>query len=148
MKKTIALLLAALLILALCACGDQEPTVIIETVTPAPTAAAKPAETPKPAAAPTAAPTVAPTPEPTPVLQTLEPVLTDDPAPDRSAPAADPTPTPAQERDYVLNMNTMKFHVTSCSSVKDIKDSNRKDVHATRDSIIAQGYAPCGRCKP
>jgi len=121
-----------------------------ETAVPAETAepSAKPTATPKPTVAPTPAPAASPDPEPTPVLQTLEPVLTDDPAPDRSAPAADPTPTPVQERDYVLNTNTMKFHVTSCSSVKDIKDSNRKDVHATRDSIIAQGYAPCGRCKP
>ena len=45
-------------------------------------------------------------------------------------------------------MNTMKFHYPTCSSVKDIKEGNRKDVHATRDSIIAQGYAPCGKCKP
>jgi len=151
MRKAIALLLAALLVLALCACGEKEPTVIIETAapratealtTPKPTAALKPTATPKPTAAPTAAPTE------TPALQTLEPAQAEDPAPDRSAPAADPTPTPAQERDYVLNTNTMKFHVTSCSSVKDIKDSNRKDVHATRDSIIAQGYSPCGRCKP
>jgi len=139
MRKAIALLLAALLVLALCACGEKEPTVIIETAAPR---AMEAPTTPKPTAAPTAAPTE------TPALQTLEPAQADDPAPDRSAPAADPTPTPAQERDYVLNTNTMKFHVTSCSSVKDIKDSNRKDVHATRDSIIAQGYSPCGRCKP
>ena len=70
------------------------------------------------------------------------------PAPDRAAPAADPTPTPAPERDYVINTNTGKFHIPSCSSVKDIKPANRSDVHMTRDAVIAQGWQPCGKCKP
>ena len=49
---------------------------------------------------------------------------------------------------YVLNTNTKKFHNPGCSSVKDIKDSNRQDITATREEILAMGYSPCGRCHP
>lgn len=51
-------------------------------------------------------------------------------------------------RDYVLNTNTKKFHDPSCSSVKDMKPKNRKDVHESRDKIIADGYQPCKKCNP
>ena len=50
--------------------------------------------------------------------------------------------------DYVLNTSTMKFHSPSCSSVGDIQPQNRKDVHTTSNNLKAQGYEPCGRCKP
>lgn len=51
-------------------------------------------------------------------------------------------------QDYVLNKNSKKFHYPTCSSVSQMKDSNKESVHTTRDEIIAQGYSPCGRCKP
>lgn len=51
-------------------------------------------------------------------------------------------------QDYVLNTNTKKFHYPSCSSVKDIKPSNRSDYSGTRDDIINQGYKSCKRCNP
>ena len=51
-------------------------------------------------------------------------------------------------KDYVLNTNTMKFHKTSCSSVKDIAEWNRKDFTGTREDVIAMGYQPCGKCHP
>lgn len=146
MKRLLALLMAALLILALCACGETEPKVTVQTEAPKATATPKPAATAKPTATPK--PTKAPAPTETPALVALEPADPEQTGEtDRSAPAADPEPTP-NERDYVLNSNTLKFHYPTCSSVKDIKEGNRKDVHATRDSIIAQGYAPCGKCKP
>ena len=50
--------------------------------------------------------------------------------------------------DYVLNKNTKKFHYTSCSSVSDMKESNKLFHTGTRDEVIAMGYKPCGRCKP
>lgn len=49
---------------------------------------------------------------------------------------------------YVLNTNTHKFHVPSCSSVEAIKKKNRKDVNESREQIISEGYAPCKRCNP
>ena len=50
--------------------------------------------------------------------------------------------------DYVLNTNTHKFHYPSCSSVSDIKQENIGYFTGSRDEVIAQGYKPCGRCKP
>ena len=48
---------------------------------------------------------------------------------------------------YVLNTNTKKIHYESCSSVDDMKESNKAFTN-DYDGAIAQGYKPCGRCKP
>lgn len=50
--------------------------------------------------------------------------------------------------EYVLNMNTRKFHYPSCSSVKKIAPHNYATSNKSRDTLIAQGYSPCGRCNP
>lgn len=50
--------------------------------------------------------------------------------------------------NYVLNTNTKKFHLPSCSSVKDMKDKNKKEVSCSRDEVIDMGYVPCKRCNP
>lgn len=173
MKKKIALLLAALLLISMAACGSPEPEVKIKQMAPAVTEPAKPERTPEPTKQPKA--TEAPTPGPTEaplreIKETEEPVATPEPAAPTAAqaavPAETPEPTPeivaitptapteapavtrSTERSYVLNTNTMKFHLPSCSSVKDIKESNRQDVTMARDDIIAQGFSPCGRCHP
>jgi len=52
------------------------------------------------------------------------------------------------EQTYILNTNTHKFHDPSCSCVDDIKDSNKETYTGSRDNLIAQGYEPCGQCKP
>lgn len=49
---------------------------------------------------------------------------------------------------YVLNTNTKKFHYPSCSSVKQMKDKNKKEVTCSRDEVIKMGYDPCKRCDP
>ena len=49
---------------------------------------------------------------------------------------------------YVLNTNSHKFHLPSCSSVDTISPKNRKDVNESREQIISEGYAPCKRCNP
>ena len=68
------------------------------------------------------------------------------------ADAAPPEPTiqapPEEEPSYVLNHNTRKFHRPSCSSVEDIKPSNREDYGGSREALIEQGYVPCKRCRP
>lgn len=53
-----------------------------------------------------------------------------------------------EESNYVLNNNTRKFHLPSCSSVKDIKASNRDDYSGSREALIEKGYVPCKRCRP
>ena len=49
---------------------------------------------------------------------------------------------------YILNTNTKKFHYPTCSSVSQMSKKNKKAVTASRDEIIADGYSPCGNCKP
>ena len=53
--------------------------------------------------------------------------------------------TEGEAQAYVLNTKTMKFHYPSCSG---LPTKNRADMTATRDELIAQGYSPCGICKP
>ena len=50
--------------------------------------------------------------------------------------------------EYVLNTNSRKFHLPSCSSVGQMSPKNREDVEDTRESLIANGYDPCKRCNP
>jgi DNA-entry nuclease len=52
------------------------------------------------------------------------------------------------EQTYILNTNSGKFHDPNCSSVADIKDSNKVEYTGTREKLINGGYEPCGRCKP
>lgn len=73
-------------------------------------------------------------------------------APATASPAATAAPV-AQAQDYtraaeqfVLNTNTKKVHLPTCSSVKDIKPKNKQEVEATLDSLTAQGYSLCKRC--
>ena len=49
---------------------------------------------------------------------------------------------------YILNTNTKKFHLPSCSSVQDMKDKNKQEFYGSRDEAISRGYDPCGRCHP
>ena len=49
---------------------------------------------------------------------------------------------------YIANKNTKKFHYPTCSSVGQMKESNKKYLNCTRDQAMQQGYDPCGRCCP
>lgn len=49
---------------------------------------------------------------------------------------------------YVLNTSSQKFHYPSCSSVDKIAPNNYSTSDSSRDSLISQGYDPCGRCEP
>ena len=49
---------------------------------------------------------------------------------------------------YILNTNTKKFHRPSCSSVKQMKESNKKSSSESRDALIVAGYDPCKKCNP
>ena len=68
-------------------------------------------------------------------IVTTQPEQEDDPEPDAGV-------------DYVLNTNSKKFHYPSCSSVDDMKESNKQYYTGSRDDLIASGYSPCGRCHP
>lgn len=47
---------------------------------------------------------------------------------------------------YILNTNSKKFHRPDCSSVKDMKESNKKSFTGTQSQLKQQGYEPCGNC--
>ena len=50
--------------------------------------------------------------------------------------------------EYILNMNTHKFHTLSCRSVKQMSNSNKSVYKGTRQDLINQGYDPCKICNP
>lgn len=75
---------------------------------------------------------------------------------DTASPADTPAPLPGPDTiipgdsavTYVLNHNTHKFHEPGCSSVPDIKESNREDTSLSREEILEVGYVPCKICNP
>lgn len=56
--------------------------------------------------------------------------------------------TGASGTTYILNTNTMKFHLPDCSSAEDIAEGNKEESSRSREELINEGYDPCGRCKP
>lgn len=46
---------------------------------------------------------------------------------------------------YILNTSSKKFHLPTCDQ---LPTNNRKDTNESRESLIEQGYSPCGGCKP
>ncbi len=61
---------------------------------------------------------------------------------DTDAPASD------DNSQYILNTNSHKFHLPSCSSVNKISDKNKESYYGSRDELINEGYEPCGVCNP
>ena len=53
----------------------------------------------------------------------------------------------AQER-YVLNTKSMKFHRPDCSGAASMSEVNRQEYTGSRETLISEGYTPCGQCKP
>lgn len=56
--------------------------------------------------------------------------------------------TASGEATYILNTNTKKFHRPDCASVATMKEQNKKEVTESRETLIQEGYDPCGRCNP
>lgn len=54
----------------------------------------------------------------------------------------------ADQIAYVLNVNSGKFHLPDCPSVSKMADRNKSDMACTYDEMIANGYSPCGNCRP
>lgn len=49
---------------------------------------------------------------------------------------------------YILNTSTKKIHYPDCKSVKQMSEKNKKTTTESRESLISQGYTPCGNCNP
>lgn len=87
----------------------------------------------------------------------IQPGILIDYATGESAEAADAAAweAPAEEtadagdmQEYVLNTNTLKFHLLSCNAVEKIKEENKESFNGPRKWLIENGYEPCGNCKP
>ena len=52
-----------------------------------------------------------------------------------------------QSIQYCGNINSKKFHISSCGSVASIKEENRLYL-SDRNELINLGYEPCKRCNP
>lgn len=77
------------------------------------------------------------------------------PTPDPTAtPQPTPAPTPGPTADgnectgYILNTSSKRFHLPTCPGVATMSEKNRRETTDTRDALLAQGYVPCGTCKP
>ena len=55
---------------------------------------------------------------------------------------------PDVQADYILNINSGKFHELSCPSVGLMNESNKRSFVGTRDEALEQGYVPCLNCNP
>ena len=49
---------------------------------------------------------------------------------------------------YILNTNTKKIHDSDCALAQDIKPENKTEFSGSRQTLLDQGYSPCGSCKP
>ena len=56
--------------------------------------------------------------------------------------------TEAEESSYIVNMNTMKFHLPTCPSAAAIQEKNRWSFTGSRETLIEMGYSPCKECSP
>lgn len=50
--------------------------------------------------------------------------------------------------NYILNTNTKKFHLPSCSSAEKIQKENKENFTGDREQLVGNGYEPCGSCNP
>lgn len=101
---------------------ETQPEAPAVETTPEPTPEPEPESTPSAPAVVPVAPAVTPEPEPEPVV----------------------TPEP-QEKPVIGNSGTKKYHDPYCSSVDEIKASNRVEI-SSAEKAEAQGYVACKRC--
>ena len=53
-----------------------------------------------------------------------------------------------EEVTYILNTNSKKIHRPNCSAVNNMKAQNKEETYKSIEELEAEGYAPCGICKP
>lgn len=53
-----------------------------------------------------------------------------------------------EECNYILNMNTGKFHYKNCYATRLMSEKNKVYCNDEKISIIEHGYIPCLRCNP
>ena len=82
-----------------------------------------------------------------------KPVVSGSTAPGSAAPGSvtpkpsAPPPDPALVRKLIVNTGSKTFHADpDCRAVKQMKAENRRDEDVAPESLLAQGYKPCGLC--
>ena len=83
----------------------------------------------------------------------VQPGITIDYATGASSLEGDALPEDSTQKEpedtlYILNTSSGKFHLPSCSGAASMKEENRQAFSGSREELIAQGYSPCGQCKP
>lgn len=73
-------------------------------------------------------------------ISTADGVVTLVPATDQS--------TSDSQFAWVLNLKSKKVHYPDCNSVDDINENNKKYSNKSLNELKAEGYSPCGNCKP
>lgn len=53
-----------------------------------------------------------------------------------------------QKINYIVNINTGKFHYPDCPSVDFMNKENKLYFTDDKESLLEYGYSSCGRCKP
>jgi len=56
--------------------------------------------------------------------------------------------TDESEYTYILNKKSLKIHLPSCDGVQSMSEKNKVYFSGTKEEALAQGYSPCGSCKP
>ncbi len=57
-----------------------------------------------------------------------------------------PNKDASDNMEFVINTNTKKFHIPTCSCVDDILPKNKKVESSTIAELEEKGYSPCKRC--
>lgn len=65
----------------------------------------------------------------------------------QAPPKSEYNTTPPAGVKYIGNSNTGKFHIATCSSVRDMNPEHLVEFNSIEEAINA-GYQPCKRCKP
>ena len=58
----------------------------------------------------------------------------------------DKTSQVVNETSFILNTNTKRIHNSTCSSAKDIKESNKKYYEGSLQELLNSGYNKCKNC--
>lgn len=61
---------------------------------------------------------------------------------------ADTEATRSATPDYILNVKSKRFHYPWCTGAETMSPKNRQEYYGDRETLIQQGYKPCGTCNP
>lgn len=61
---------------------------------------------------------------------------------------SDAAPAPGTGYHWVLNTSSKKIHREDCSYAESISEANRAESDKSVSELEAEGYTPCGTCKP